>query len=119
MVARVLLWGVGTSVLALLAGWVLTLSASSQAFGDDARRGEFLGLGAEFPNTLARILEGLQVAEGSSYMMLGLLVLMVTPLLRVLCSLAVFVYQRDRTYSVLTAIVVGLLSLSLWLGQTH
>jgi uncharacterized membrane protein len=47
---------------------------------------------------------------------LGLLLLMLTPVARVLFSLVAFVLQRDRAYVVITLIVFGVLIFSLILG---
>jgi uncharacterized membrane protein len=44
---------------------------------------------------------------------LGLLLLIATPIARVALSLLAFVKQHDRTYIVVTAIVLGLLLYSL------
>jgi uncharacterized membrane protein len=50
---------------------------------------------------------------GRGLMQLGLLVLMATPVARVALSVVVFAFQRDRTYVVVTLIVLTLLLLSL------
>jgi uncharacterized membrane protein len=55
--------------------------------------------------------------SGRGLIQLGLLVLMATPVARVALSLIVFSLQRDRTYVVVTLIVLVLLLLSLT-GQT-
>ena len=47
---------------------------------------------------------------------LGLLLLIATPILRVAVSLVAFARQRDRTYVVITAIVLALLLFSLFAG---
>ena len=44
---------------------------------------------------------------------LGLLLLIATPVARVAFSLVAFIRQRDRTYIVITTIVLGLLLYSL------
>jgi uncharacterized membrane protein len=44
-------------------------------------------------------------------------VLVATPVARVALSIAVFARQRDRTYVVITSIVLGLLLLSFALGR--
>jgi uncharacterized membrane protein len=51
--------------------------------------------------------------SGRGLIQLGLLVLMATPVARVALSLIVFTFQRDRTYVVVTLIVLALLLLSL------
>ena len=51
--------------------------------------------------------------DGRGLIQLGLLVLVATPVARVAGSLIAFVFLRDRTYVVLTSIVLLLLASSL------
>ena len=51
--------------------------------------------------------------RGRGLIQLGLLVLIATPIARVVFSLLVFSWQRDWTYVMVTAIVLGLLVYSL------
>lgn len=54
---------------------------------------------------------------GTNLISLGLLILILTPVLRVAASLLVFAIQRDRLYSLITATVLLLLILSFALGH--
>ncbi|MGA2664217.1 MAG: DUF1634 domain-containing protein [Nitrososphaerales archaeon] len=45
--------------------------------------------------------------------MLGLLVLLATPVLRVIASVVLFAAERDRTYVAITLVVFGILLLSI------
>ena len=119
MVARVLQWGVGLSVSLLASGWALSLLGRGTEFASAGRRDEFLGAQVEFPRSFAALWDGLGQMDGRAIMMLGLGVLILTPLARVLSSLVVFISLRDRLYSALTAAVVALLALSLYLGKIH
>jgi uncharacterized membrane protein len=49
----------------------------------------------------------------------GLLLLIATPIARVLFSVLAFATQRDRTYVVITLIVLGVLLYSLFSGHLH
>jgi uncharacterized membrane protein len=51
--------------------------------------------------------------HGRGLIQLGLLVLIATPVARVLFSVCTFVYEKDWTYVAVTLIVLGLLSYSL------
>jgi uncharacterized membrane protein len=51
--------------------------------------------------------------HGRGLIQLGLLVLIATPVARVLFSVMAFIYEKDWTYVVVTLIVLGLLSYSL------
>lgn len=55
--------------------------------------------------------------HGRGLIQLGLLVLIATPIARVVFSLFAFLWQRDWTYVIVTAIVLGLLVYSLFGGH--
>jgi uncharacterized membrane protein len=67
--------------------------------------------------TIGGIVRDAAAFSGRGLIQLGLLVLVATPVARVALSLVVFGAQRDRTYVVVTLIVLALLLLSLT-GQT-
>lgn len=74
----------------------------------------FRGEPAEF-RVLPDILEGaMTLRRRRSLIQLGLLVLIATPILRVAFSAYGFLRQGDRTYVVITLIVLGLLLYSLF-----
>lgn len=72
---------------------------------------------AGFPHTISGVLAG--VAQGKPYAVisLGLLVLLLTPVLRVAVSLGSFVVEQDRIYVVVTFYVLAVLIASFFLGQ--
>jgi uncharacterized membrane protein len=74
--------------------------------------------GAAFPHALADLWAMLSEFHGRAIMTLGLLVLIATPVLRVAASVVLFAIQRDWTYTLITAIVLTLLLLSLTLGAS-
>jgi len=69
------------------------------------------------PRDLREVGAGLASLRGQAIVMLGLLVLMVTPVLRVAVSLVSFLRSRDRAFALLTSAVLFLLLLSLLLGK--
>jgi uncharacterized membrane protein len=76
----------------------------------------FQGEPLEF-KTLPGIIEEALAFRGRGLVQLGLLVLIATPIARVAFSLFAFLWQRDWTYVVVTAIVLGLLIYSLFGGH--
>jgi uncharacterized membrane protein len=54
--------------------------------------------------------------HGRGFIQLGLLVLIATPVARVLFSVVAFIYERDWTYVAITMIVLALLCYSLFGG---
>lgn len=71
---------------------------------------------AEFPDTLAGVFQGLLHYEGRSLVLVGLLLLILTPVLRVAVSVGFFLWQRDWLFSAITGLVLALLLLSFFLG---
>ena len=65
---------------------------------------------------LGGILSAARVLDGPGLIQLGLLVLLATPLVRVAFSVLAFALQRDRTYVVVTSIVLAVLLYSLAAG---
>jgi uncharacterized membrane protein len=63
--------------------------------------------------TVSGIAHDAAALHGRGFIQLGLLVLIATPIARVAFSLFAFLWQRDWTYVVVTAIVLGLLIYSL------
>ena len=62
---------------------------------------------------VAEVLRSAANGDGRGMLALGLLLLIATPVARVVISLAEFVRERDWTYVVLTAVVLGVLATSL------
>jgi|SRR5450755_3405653 uncharacterized membrane protein len=72
----------------------------------------FQGAAPEF-RTIRGILSEAAKFHGRGLIQLGLLVLIATPVARVLFSVFAFMYEKDWTYVAATLIVLGLLSYSL------
>ncbi|WP_223757474.1 DUF1634 domain-containing protein [Myxococcus sp. RHSTA-1-4] len=71
------------------------------------------------PHGLRDVLTGALAARGQSFVMVGLLVMMAVPVLRVALSLLIFRQQRDTLYVAITTAVLGLLCLSFLLGAAE
>jgi uncharacterized membrane protein len=105
----VLRGGVIAAALLVAAGGVSLLASSGDTKVDF---GTFVG-------TLPSLRDPLQIVTGAvslranSLIQLGLLVLVLTPVARVVFSLIAFAEQRDRLYVVLAGIVLVVLALSL------
>jgi uncharacterized membrane protein len=63
------------------------------------------------------IITGLLGGRGECVIMLGLLLLIATPIARVLFSAIAFALEKDRTYVAITLVVLGFLLLSLLYGN--
>lgn len=65
----------------------------------------------------AGIFSGIFGFHASAVIQFGLLVLIATPVLRVLFSVVAFARKRDRLYVTVTLVVLGILALGLWGGR--
>ncbi len=106
VVSRVLLIGVVISAALILAGFVASLIV-----GWD---GSLLGAapGGD-PTDVGAIVEGLQNLRPQAIAQLGLLALILTPMTRVATSLVLFAVERDRTYVLISAVVLVILLIGL------
>ena len=109
LLARLLQAGVALATLLVVAGGIVFLLHSG---GEAPRYSRFAGEPAEL-SSVAGIVRSALRGDGRGLIQLGLLVLVATPVLRVAGSLVAFVMLKDRTYVVLTSIVLLLLVSSL------
>lgn len=71
----------------------------------------------KFHHNLGQVFRDALTLRGPALVMLGLLVLLATPVTRVVASIILFHRQRDTLYVVLTSIVLLLLGVSFLLGK--
>jgi len=72
---------------------------------------------ATFPHTLHAVVTGLAAFTGQSLVILGLILLIATPILRVAISIFIFLHDHDRIFVYITSLVLALLLLSFVLGK--
>jgi len=77
---------------------------------------------ATYPDTLRDLFLGLTKADPLAIIVLGLMILLATPVVRVGVSIAAFAIEEDRTYVVITSLVLLILIFSIfgvgdWLGH--
>jgi uncharacterized membrane protein len=101
--------GVLTAAFFVLLGGTLYLAGQSRRVPDyHVFRGE-----PETLRSVSGIVHEALKLRGPELIQFGLLVLIATPIARVMFSLLAFLYERDRAYVVFTLIVLGLLLYSL------
>lgn len=110
VISHVLRGGVLLSVAIILCGVVLFYVRAFGALG----RSEDV---AAFPHTLPSVGQGLAHADSQAVIILGLLVLLATPVVRVAVSIVAFLLERDWRYVVITSLVLLILLLSFVLGK--
>ena len=111
--------GVIASLSIIVAGTILSFVHHPTYVSSSAELARLTKPGAAFPHTLEQMLAELREGRGRAVVVLGLLVLIATPVARVAVSILGFVYQRDRAFVVFTTIVLTLLLLSFWLGRVE
>lgn len=102
-VHRILIVGLAVSALLMVIGVAIEL----------AQRGTL-------PTTVLPPREAIRQAfqlDASGFLSLGVLTLISTPLLRVVGSLIVFLWERDGRYAAITGLVLIVMLISLWVGQ--
>lgn len=104
-IGRLLQIGVLFAALVVLVGGVLVLAQHGGAATSYAVfRGE-----PEFLQSITLIVRGAFALNSLALVQLGLLLLIATPIARVAFTLGAFALQRDRTYIIITTIVLALL----------
>jgi uncharacterized membrane protein len=110
IISNVLRWGVVLSAVIIAVGVVafyLKYSSNiARALHDQT-----------YPHTLAAVTTALAQGDPLAIIMLGLLVLLATPFMRVLVSIGAFALERDWLYVIITATVLTILLISFFLGR--
>jgi uncharacterized membrane protein len=75
----------------------------------------FGGAHAEL-RSIGSVVAGALRLDSKAVVQLGIILLLATPVVRVLLSLVAFILQRDRLYTVITSLVLAILLYSLLLG---
>jgi uncharacterized membrane protein len=116
LISRVLRVGVGTSLLLIAVGSLLSFFEGDYSRTPD-EVAHLTGPGGAFPRTVDWFAHGLAHFDGQAVIVAGLLTLILTPIVRVAVSLVGFVREKDRIYTVITAVVLVLLLVSFALGK--
>jgi uncharacterized membrane protein len=117
VISVVLRTGVVASVLLIVAGTFLTFVHHREYVSSPAELERLTRPGAAVPHTIPGVMNGVLHLRGQSVVGLGLLLLILTPVLRVATSIVAFLAQGDRMYVAITTLVFLLLLLSFGLGR--
>jgi len=71
-----------------------------------------------FPHTFSSVHAALLAGDSQGYIMLGLLLLILTPIIRVVVSVVLFAYERDKPMVLITLFVLVVLISSYFIGIT-
>jgi uncharacterized membrane protein len=117
LISTLLRVGVLLSLTIVLVGTISTFAHHREYLSSPQSSGPLLGPTAEFPHSIRQVVSGVREMQGRAIVVLGLLLLIATPVMRVAVSIVGFVYEHDPTYVVITSIVLALLLLSFVLGK--
>ena len=117
LISTLLRVGVLVSLAVVVGGTIFTFVHHCDYLSKRESLVAVTGPNADFPHTMSDVLDGVIHRQGRAIIMLGLLLLIATPVLRVAVSIFAFVYERDPTYVAITTVVLLLLLLSFVLGK--
>jgi uncharacterized membrane protein len=115
-ISRLLRGGVTVSIAIVLCGMVITFLHHPTYVSSRPALGRLTGPEAVFPHTVPAVLHGAALHQGQAIVMIGLLLLIATPVARVAFSIVVFALQHDRLYVAITTAVLILLMISFVVG---
>ncbi|MBI1986866.1 MAG: DUF1634 domain-containing protein [Nitrospinae bacterium] len=119
LISGLLRGGALASLVFIFAGALLIFIDHPNYLRSPEKLHQLLLPGAIFPHTIADVGREVLQLRGPALVMVGLLLLIVTPVLLVAVSILMFAYQRDRDFVMITFLVLMLLVTSFLLGTTE
>lgn len=111
-IGQQLRWGVITSSIIAFIGGVIYLIKNG---GNTPHYTEFVGA-PEYVRHIPGILQGVASFDGMAIIQLGVVVLLATPITRIAFSILAFAMEKDWLYVVITLIVLGVITFSIFSG---
>lgn len=110
LIGNTLRWGVTIACTIAAIGGVIYLSRhGGEPLPDYTTFDPEAAAGQTDYTTLAGIWEGVITGHGRSFIQLGVLALILTPITRVVLSLFDFIQERDWLYAAITAVVLAVI----------
>ncbi len=116
LIGNLLRYGVWLSLAVALSGGVIYLTGHAQ---ETVHYGTFTENDRSIFEVVADVLSGVSRADGVSVIFLGVLLLFLTPVLRMVLSLFSFIKEKDGKYIFITLLVMGIIGMSIALGFSH
>lgn len=111
-IANLLRGGVVLSITVILIGLVTTFLRHPQYLRSHTDLGALTDAHVLYPHSLRGIAQSIHGGHGQGVVMLGLILLIATPVARVAFAIVAFALQRDRLYTAITTLVLLLLVVS-------
>lgn len=108
--------GVITSTALLLIGLAMSFVRRSGSVHSLTSYRQVTNPGYAFPHSFSSVHAALLTGDSQGYIMLGLLLLILTPVLRVAASVLLFAYEQDKPMTLITLCVLGILISSYFIG---
>lgn len=118
LISRLLRTGVTISAVLLVVGTVLVFHHHPLYRSSHDDLPTLTSPDADYPHSIGEVLRAVQEGRGQGMAMLGLLLLIATPVLRVAVSIVLFAIERDWLFTTITAFVLALLILAFVLGAS-
>ena len=115
-ISTILRAGVAISITIIAIGLVMTFVHHRDYFSSRPALGTLIDARANYTASVAAVIRGSREGRGQSIVMVGILVLIATPVVRVATSIALFAAERDGVYVAITSVVLLLLILSFVIG---
>lgn len=116
VISRALRIGVTASLGVILAGVIWLFIDDARVRSSSSLEKRLLTTGAHYPHHPDTIYHALHAGRPVALILVGLVLLVLTPFMRVIVSIAIFVVQRDRHFVIITTFVLAVLVASLFLG---
>ncbi len=122
IIGWILLVGVSASAVCILLGVIVLFITRDTGYGAAFNNLSQLthyssGGGGRFPTAPGDVIAGLAQFKPYALIALGLLLLILTPVIRVAASIVIFLLERDYAYVLITAFVLLILVVSFLLGK--
>ena len=118
-ISNLLRAGVVISMIVVVIGLVFTFVHHPQYIHSKSALGQLTDAGTVYAHRIRDVATLTRHGGGQAIVMLGLLLLIATPVMRVAFSILAFAIERDRLYMTITVVVLALLLLSFAIGAAE
>jgi len=112
VIGKILRIGVVTSAIVILIGMGLYFM-NGAGYPPVVKNGQTI---IEFPKRFSAIFAGIAAGKSYAVIMLGVFLLILTPVLRVVVSIYAFYKEKDKLYVIITTIVLVILMFAMIMG---
>jgi len=116
LIGNLLRYGVWISLAVAFLGGIVYLANHGT---ETVNYGTFIENDRSIFQVVASVFDGISTFQGESLIFLGIILLFLTPVLRVILSLFSFLLERDYLYVGITLVVILIIGVSVWLGFAH